>query len=120
MGNTVLTGVQVTDPSAGTATCPTTTLVPGQSEVCTVPDHTITAADVAAGKVTNVATASGVQGKHAVVTPQESATIPIPASSPASTASTGLSNLRLLLGGAGALLLLGLVLVFGARRRRRA
>ena len=60
LGAAPITGIVVKDPSAGTPNCPKTTLQPGESMTCTVPSHTITASDVSAGVVRNVATASGV------------------------------------------------------------
>jgi hypothetical protein len=128
VGNVTLTGIEVSDPTAGPATCPTTTLAPGQSEVCTVPPRTVTAADVAAGKVTNYASASGAQGATAVVTPRESATVPVSATPPPAPppAMTGVPYLPWLVGGAGLMLVLmlmlmlvlGFGLLLGARRRR--
>jgi hypothetical protein len=59
LGTTTLHDVTVSDPSTGPATCPSTTLAPGQSMTCTVPDHTVTAADANVGHVTNTATATG-------------------------------------------------------------
>lgn len=49
----------VSDPDAGPVTCPRTELAPGESMTCSVPSHVITAADAKAGRVTNVATATG-------------------------------------------------------------
>jgi hypothetical protein len=63
-GNVTLTGVAVADDlltGAGIAvTCDPTTLAPGASVVCTADQgYAVTQADVDAGKVVNVATASG-------------------------------------------------------------
>ena len=55
LGQTTITQPTMSDPSAGPVTCPTTTLAPGASVTCTVASHTITAADVTAGQVTNTA-----------------------------------------------------------------
>ncbi|MEE1827573.1 hypothetical protein PUR61_36150, partial [Streptomyces sp. BE20] len=63
-GNVTLTGVSVTDTSfSGTGTppaitCPDTTLVPGQSMICSA-TYTVTQADADAGTLTNTATATG-------------------------------------------------------------
>ncbi|MGD0375753.1 MAG: hypothetical protein ABSB01_14360, partial [Streptosporangiaceae bacterium] len=60
-GNVTLTNVQVNDtdlPGLSAITCPSPTLAPGASETCTA-SYVTTAADVRAGKVTNVATAQG-------------------------------------------------------------
>ena len=62
-GNVTLASVAVNDPSLGTVTCPTPAspgLAPGASETCTASEtHTVTQADVDAGKVTDTATATG-------------------------------------------------------------
>ncbi|GAB48512.1 hypothetical protein MOPEL_073_01530 [Mobilicoccus pelagius NBRC 104925] len=55
-GPTPLTGVALSDPTAGATTCPKTELARGESMTCAAPAHTVTAADVAAGAVTNTAT----------------------------------------------------------------
>ena len=60
VGTNVATQLAVSDPSAGPASCPSTTLDPGQSMICTVADHLVTAADVASGQITNVATVHGL------------------------------------------------------------
>ncbi|WUD70628.1 hypothetical protein OG937_02470 [Streptomyces sp. NBC_00510] len=62
-GNAPLTGLSVTDDGPGTpaVTCPATALAPGASFVCTA-TYTTTAADVAAGRITDVATATAIAG----------------------------------------------------------
>ncbi|WP_165818602.1 DUF7507 domain-containing protein [Frankia canadensis] len=82
-GDTMLTGLTVSDPEAGPARCPTTPLVPKQVVTCAVPDHVITFADVAAGVVTNVATASATAPGGQVVSPPGSASVRIQGAKPA-------------------------------------
>ena len=56
-----LSNISVSDPTAGSITCPDPTLATGDSETCIADAvYTVTAADEAAGSVTNTATASGV------------------------------------------------------------
>ena len=59
-GNVTLSPVTVTDPMAGLSavTCPDTSLAPTDSESCTA-TYTTTQADVEAGSITNVGTATG-------------------------------------------------------------
>ena len=57
-GNAPLTGITVTDDRAGTATCPQTSLAIGAHMTCTA-TYTTTSADVTAGRITNVGTATG-------------------------------------------------------------
>ncbi len=65
----------MTDPTAGAATCPVTTLSPGASTTCTaVALHTITQADVDAGVVSNTATAPGKDPKGNAVPSNPSST----------------------------------------------
>jgi hypothetical protein len=86
---------------------------------CTAPSHTITAADVARGKVVNTAFATGSHGgtptssgpSTAAVTLHQAAT-PLPV--------TGAAYAReLLYGGLALLLFGGLTLLVAARRRTR-
>ena len=56
-----LSNISVSDPTAGSITCPDPNLATGDSVTCSADAvYTITAADEAAGSVTNTATASGV------------------------------------------------------------
>lgn len=55
-----LHGLQVSDPKLGAVSCDATTLAPSASTSCTAPAYTITAADVTAGTVDNIATVSAL------------------------------------------------------------
>ncbi|SDP36843.1 DUF11 domain-containing protein [Phyllobacterium sp. OV277] len=69
-GNLPLTNISVSDGKLdAAATCPVTALAPGAQTTCTG-SHTLTQADVNAGKVTNTATAAGqTAGGKSVVSP---------------------------------------------------
>lgn len=58
-GNVTLDPVTVSDPTAGTVTCPAGPLAPGATVLCNDVVYTITATNVDDGKVDNVATATG-------------------------------------------------------------
>ncbi|MFZ0091251.1 MAG: hypothetical protein WAL63_17210 [Solirubrobacteraceae bacterium] len=64
VGNVDLASVAVSDPSAGTVSCPAPSgpgLAPGASEACTAPvAYTVTQSDVDAGAITDTATATGI------------------------------------------------------------
>ncbi|MGW5052635.1 CshA/CshB family fibrillar adhesin-related protein [Actinokineospora sp. NPDC004072] len=77
-GNVTLNPVTVDDPTVGPVTCPAGPLAPGASIGCTAALHPLTQADVDAGQVANTATASGTDPTGAVVTAEDSATVPIP------------------------------------------
>ncbi|MGL5811402.1 MAG: beta strand repeat-containing protein, partial [Nocardioides sp.] len=82
-GNVTLDPVSVDDPkvagSGQSVTCPATTLAPAASTTCTA-TYTLTQADVDAGEVVNVATASGTPpGGGDPVTAEDTVTTPIPA-----------------------------------------
>jgi uncharacterized repeat protein (TIGR01451 family)/LPXTG-motif cell wall-anchored protein len=118
-GASPVSGISISDPTAGTVTCPQTTLTPGQSMTCTPPPHAITSADAAAGGVTNTATAAG-SFNGGGITSASSTRVPVAgaaAGAGGSTAFTGLETVKLLLIGLG-LVLLGLLLVVLFRRRR--
>jgi hypothetical protein len=55
--NNTLTGIAIDDPAVPGAVCPRSSLAPGAKETC-AGSYTVTAADVAAGKVTDTATAT--------------------------------------------------------------
>ncbi len=75
-GNVTLTGVTVADPLVGAVSCPVTTLAPGASTTCTA-TYTLTQADVDAGTVDNLATASGTPPTGADVTATDTTSTPI-------------------------------------------
>ncbi|WGM19959.1 hypothetical protein QEH68_18335 [Paenarthrobacter sp. OM7] len=59
-GNVTISDVKVNDPKIGAVICPETVLAPGQSVTCEAEElYTVTQAEVDAGSVDNVATASG-------------------------------------------------------------
>ncbi|WIY05747.1 hypothetical protein QRX60_18570 [Amycolatopsis mongoliensis] len=76
-GTATVGEIKVDDPSAGPVTCPGTVLAPGQAMTCTVLPHTVTAADVTAGRVRNVATATGT-GPDGKPVPGGEATASVP------------------------------------------
>jgi uncharacterized repeat protein (TIGR01451 family) len=79
-GNLTLTQVTMDDSRLAdlhlTVSCPRSIVAPGDSMVCTSTPYTVTQADLAAGRVLNVATATGDSPKH------------VPVKSPPSTADT--------------------------------
>lgn len=85
-GNVTLKNVSVSDPKAdATPDCngsadgtgqPVATLKPGDSVTCTA-SHVVTAADVTAGAVVNVATTKGTPPKGDDVTSNDTATVPV-------------------------------------------
>jgi uncharacterized repeat protein (TIGR01451 family) len=78
-GDVTLTDVAVDDPKISDVTCPATTLDPGESMTCTAATYVVTDADIDAGSVDNVATASGAptDGGDAVESPPSSTSIPV-------------------------------------------
>ncbi|MCT1478396.1 hypothetical protein M3C17_10065, partial [Microbacterium sp. p3-SID336] len=117
-GAQTIDDITVSDPAAGTVTCPTTTLASGETMTCTVPTHSITAADVSRGEVWNVATASGNAPNGDPVDPPSARAVtpvvPTPASGLAVTGGTVSGGVLI-----GVLMLsLGALLLPGARRRK--
>ncbi len=133
-GTTALTNVAVDDPFAGPVTCPQTTLLPGQSVVCTVADYTVTDADGDNGIVTNTASAGATGVAGPVVSPDVSAEVDIVNQLPFTPGGpggggngggnqlpfTGVDHLIGLLTTAFLMLVVGFGLILVARRRRRA
>jgi uncharacterized repeat protein (TIGR01451 family) len=87
VGNTTLQSVSVTDPTIGSVTCPTPAapgLAPGQSETCTADSqHTVTQADVDAGKIVDTATAGCKDVTGVSCPPSDPSTVTVPATPPA-------------------------------------
>jgi uncharacterized repeat protein (TIGR01451 family) len=80
-----LSGVAVSDPKVPTVTCPTTTLAPLASVICTG-SHTVTAAEAVAGNLVNTATASATKtapGQTTVTVTSRTATVTAPITPPA-------------------------------------
>ncbi len=77
-GGVTLTDVGVVDGLPGTVVCPTTTLAPGASTVCTV-TYPLTQADLDAGQVVNPSTATGTPPSGPDVTDLDSVTTPLTA-----------------------------------------
>ena len=75
-GNVTLAAVEVTDPKAGTVTCPDTTLAPGASTTCTA-TYLLTQADVDTGLVHNEATVAGTTPAGDPVTATDAVDLPI-------------------------------------------
>ncbi|MFV0258306.1 MAG: GEVED domain-containing protein, partial [Acidimicrobiales bacterium] len=77
-GNVRITGLAINDDTVGSVTCAAPTLAPGASTTCqTDSPYVDTAADVDAGRVTNVATVAGVNPDGGSVTsPEDETTTP--------------------------------------------
>ncbi|MGP8060627.1 MAG: beta strand repeat-containing protein, partial [Acidimicrobiales bacterium] len=77
-GNNAVTGLTVTDNKIPTVNCPSSSLAAGADETCTA-SYTTTAADVAAGSVTNIATANATDsGGNPVSSASSQVTVSIP------------------------------------------
>ena len=87
-GNVTLDPVVVTDPGVTGLSCPKTKLAPGDSEICTG-THTVTQADVDAGKYDNTATGTGTKPGGGTVTDTGSSSVPIPASASIDVTKSG-------------------------------
>ena len=127
LGGTTISRLVVTDPSAGATTCARTRLTPGASTHCTVAAHTVTAADVTAGRVVNTAIATGrVMGTARIRSAQARAVVDVHATpvvthhppSPPTVPFTGF-ELRPVLETAATAIVLGVLLMFVAAVRRQ-
>jgi len=90
-GTVALSTVGVTDPRAGSVTCPQATLPAGASETCTADNlYTVVEADVLAGGVQNTATGHGTTppGVSPIAPPTDTIVVPSP------IAGAGLSLLK--------------------------
>ena len=76
-GKQTLTSITLHDDKLGSITLPTGTLLSGQNMTVTV-DHIITAANVDAGSLTNVATVTGLDPAGTPVTDTSTATVDLP------------------------------------------
>ena len=76
IGAGTLTGITITDPAVPTVSCPQASLAPGASQTCTG-TYTTTSADLAAGKITDTATANGATASGVPVA-SNTATVTVP------------------------------------------
>jgi uncharacterized repeat protein (TIGR01451 family) len=97
-GNVDLMAVSVSDPSLGAVSCPIPAppgLAPGASERCTGDiQHKVTAADQAAGKVSDTSTATGVDvaGESSLPASASTATVPVGQAAQPPTPSGGVTQ----------------------------
>jgi uncharacterized repeat protein (TIGR01451 family) len=78
IGNVTMSDIAVIDPNTSTAVCPQTTLTPGDSIDCTA-THTVTQADLDAGKVVNTAEVGGTPPSGTPIAPVPSNPVTVPA-----------------------------------------
>ncbi|MGL5928057.1 MAG: DUF7507 domain-containing protein, partial [Dermatophilaceae bacterium] len=89
-GTATVADIAVDDPLAGAVTCAATTLAPGATTTCAADtEYQITQADVDAGEVVNVATASGSSTGGPVTSFAATTTTPIPRRPALTLAKTG-------------------------------
>ena len=84
IGNRTLSSVSVSDPGLSGFTCSAAALAPTQTTVCTG-SHTVTQADIDAGQVLNMATASAYAPDLSLITDTASHIEPMPAAAGAMT-----------------------------------
>ena len=73
-GNVTINALRVTDDKIATVNCPVTVLAPTASTTCTA-SHVVTQADLAAGTLTNIATATGTPTQGGLTPATASATV---------------------------------------------
>ncbi|TDP98613.1 putative repeat protein (TIGR01451 family) [Leifsonia sp. 115AMFTsu3.1] len=89
-GDVPVSGIVVNDSKVPAIDCPSSTLAPGASQLCTAADpYTVTAADAQAGSVDNTATVTGTSPAGETVTSSPSST-----STPAEVAAPALSLVK--------------------------
>jgi uncharacterized repeat protein (TIGR01451 family) len=131
LGATTITHLTVSDPTAGTVSCPDTSLAPGAHMTCVVASHTITAADAKAGHVRNTATATGTVMKTVFISSSSASAVVVVHARPKPKPGggrgpnprlpfTGFAMTLPLAAGGIALVLLGALMLFAGTRRRRA
>ena len=115
-GNVTLSDITVTDPMTGAVTCPSTTLAPGDTVVCTAAPYTVTDADVTAGEIRNTAVVTALAaGSDDELTSEASVTLLTARALPRTGAPVSLAVLGLALGIGS----LGAALTIASRRQRR-
>ncbi|MBO1415887.1 DUF11 domain-containing protein [Streptomyces sp. FH025] len=75
-GTVPINNLAVEDPKVGPVSCPVSTLAPGETVTCTA-TYLITAADAAAGNVTNTAQATGTADGNPITSPPSTVTLPV-------------------------------------------
>ena len=118
-GAQTVSDIAVSDPTAGAVTCPATSLASGEQMTCTVPPHTIDAADVRRGEVRNIATVRGNTTAGPINPPTSETITRVVPTPPTGLAVTGgtLAAGGLLLGGVMVLAGLGPGRLTRVRRR---
>ena len=123
-GNVTLSSLKVTDPMLASVSCPSASLAPGSSVLCTGSLYTVTAADAARGWIKNTAVASvlGAEVESGTIELTATSTVTITAVSPP-TPTTQLPNTGSpvsigTLAVSLAILGLGMLLTVVGRRRR--
>ncbi|HWR84860.1 MAG TPA: isopeptide-forming domain-containing fimbrial protein, partial [Rhodoglobus sp.] len=117
-GASTLTALEIVDPMAGEVACDATVLAPGASIDCAAAEYRITAADAAAGRVVNTATATALGAGAAVVMSGEATAVVQVAAQPPLATTGGQLSVWLIVAAILALIA-GAVALWIARARRR-